>query len=573
MAADGLSACVISVCAKESSCLGKRLQLSGIMKTWSDNITNLKLARWRRFLALGSATLLACFGDFALHPCAASQLHADLQAPNQLVQLSLTGTTGKWHRIEVSTDLLHWQALTNLWQTNPVTTWVDPESVTAPTRFYRALQLSALDRYVAAPDTNFTWTLAKTIPGAGQTTYVLDMTSQSWLTSAEVNRTLWKHWLIVVLPTGVTNSHALLFISGGSNPGSLPSSADANLRQIALDTGTVVAELKMVPNQPLTFVPETTGRTEDSLIAFNWDKFMRTGDERWPTRLPMTKAAVRAMDAITAFCAGAPGGGWSVNKFVVAGASKRGWTTWTTAVVDDRVVGIVPTVIDVLNVQVSMAHHYSAYGFWAPAINDYVEMDIPSRFGTPEFHALMEIEDPYEYAGRLTMPKFIVNSSGDQFFLPDSSQFYFDTLPGVKYLRYIPNSSHSMSGTDYPTSLRAYYESVIFSTPLPQFSWTLQSSNTVRVVATDPPTEVKLWQAGNANTRDFRLDTIGPAWQSTDLSDQGGGVYLGAVITPAQGWRAFFVELTYTRVGNLAPLKFTTQVYVVPDILPFQYPP
>ena len=46
-----------------------------------------------------------------------------------------------------------------------------------------------------------------------------------------------------------------------------------------------------------------------------------------------------------------------VAKFVIAGASKRGWTTWSTAAVDDRVVGIVPIVIDTLNVAKSAAHH------------------------------------------------------------------------------------------------------------------------------------------------------------------------------------------------------------------------
>ena len=41
--------------------------------------------------------------------------------------------------------------------------------------------------------------------------------------------------------------------------------------------------------------------------------------------------------------------------------------------------------------------------------------------GTPEYRALMKIVEPYEYRQRLRMPKFIINASGDQFFLPDSS--------------------------------------------------------------------------------------------------------------------------------------------------------
>ena len=100
------------------------------------------------------------------------------------------------------------------------------------------------------------------------------------------------------------------------------------------------------------------------MIAYTWDKFLRTGDERWPARLPMTKAVVRAMDAMTAFCASAGGRRRAtVDRFVVAGASKRGWTTWTTAAVDPRVVAIAPIVIDVLNVEPSFEHHYRAYGF------------------------------------------------------------------------------------------------------------------------------------------------------------------------------------------------------------------
>ena len=45
----------------------------------------------------------------------------------------------------------------------------------------------------------------------------------------------------------------------------------------------------------------------------------------------------------------------------------------------------------------------------------------------------MRIEDPFNYRSRLTMPKFIINAGGDQFFVPDSSQFYFNELSGTKY--------------------------------------------------------------------------------------------------------------------------------------------
>ena len=45
-------------------------------------------------------------------------------------------------------------------------------------------------------------------------------------------------------------------------------------------------------------------------------------------RLPMTKAVVRAMDTVQDFTSK---NGWAdIKKFMVAGESKRGWTTWTT---------------------------------------------------------------------------------------------------------------------------------------------------------------------------------------------------------------------------------------------------
>ena len=295
------------------------------------------------------------------------------------------------------------------------------------------------------------------------------------------NKPIWRHWLMVVKPDTVTNSLSLLFIGGGANDKPAPTKPDDNLIRVALATKTVVSELRGVPSEPLLFAGETKTRTEDGIIAYTWDKFMRTRDEKWPARLPMTKSAVRAMDTITAFCASEQGGKTSVDRYFVSGGSKRGWTTWTTAAVDKRVVAIAPIVIDCLNLQPSFRHHWEVYGFFAPAVGDYTAMRIMDWDGTPEYNALLQIEDPFQYRARLTLPKFIINATGDQFFLPDSSQYYFDDLSGPKYLRYVPNADHGLKGSDAWMTLLACYDAVLRNSALPQFTWKSIDGETVQV--------------------------------------------------------------------------------------------
>ena len=81
---------------------------------------------------------------------------------------------------------------------------------------------TALDRYVAKPDSSYKWELAKTIPGQGVTAYVLSVTSQNWLTTQEVDRTEWKHWVTVYKPDTVESDVALLMIGGGNNNNAAP---------------------------------------------------------------------------------------------------------------------------------------------------------------------------------------------------------------------------------------------------------------------------------------------------------------------------------------------------------------
>ena len=242
---------------------------------------------------------------------------------------------------------------------------------------------TALDRYVNKPDATYKYEVVNTIPGAGYTTYVVDLTSQTWRTPADVDHNVWKHWLTIVKPDKVDSSTAFMFIGGGSVTAKAPTKASDTYVENALATHTVVAELSGIPNEPVQFTGEDHTRNEDGIIAYTWMKFLATGDETWPLRLPMTKAAVRAMDTITALMATPAAGGVKIDKFVVSGGSKRGWTTWTTAAVDKRVVAIVPAVIDLLNIEPSFEHHYKVYGFFAPAVKDYEEI----RLHGPAGHA------------------------------------------------------------------------------------------------------------------------------------------------------------------------------------------
>lgn len=438
-------------------------------------------------------------------------------------------------------------------------------------------QQTALDRYIAKPDPSYQWKVLTSSHVDGEGGYqvtVLELTSQTWRKAEEVDRTVWKHSLTIIKPDRVTTSKALLFIGGGSNREMMPANPAARA-MFAVETNSVVAEVGMVPNQPLFFSDSREkGRTEDDLIAYSRVKHMATKDDEWLVRLAMVKSGVRAMDAVQEFLASEAGGRVKIDQFVVSGGSKRGWTTWLVAAVDKRVIAIIPTVIDALNSEAITKHHYEAYGFFSPALKDYVNHGIfPGKIGTPEYQAILAIEDPYNYRhrDRLKIPKFLINASGDQFFLPDNSQFYFKDLEGEKYLRYVPNAKHDLAGSDARESLLVFYQSILSGKPRPRFTSHKEKDGTLVVEVIDQPREVLLWQATNPKARDFRIDTIGKAYTSSPLKPVSKGKYVARVPNPPAGYTAFFIELVYDSGARL-PFKFSSEVSVVPDALPFKFP-
>ena len=108
--------------------------------------------------------------------------------------------------------------------------------------------------------------------------------------------------------------------------------------------------LHQVPNQPLY-----DGLTEDALISYTLNEYKKDGDYSWPLLFPMTKSAIRALDVVQAFSSEQLGR--EISRFVVSGASKRGWTTWLSAATEDsRIVAIAPMVIDMLNMPATLEY-------------------------------------------------------------------------------------------------------------------------------------------------------------------------------------------------------------------------
>lgn len=427
-----------------------------------------------------------------------------------------------------------------------------------------------LDTYVAAPDDHFSYELLHSTTHGDMTAHVFHMTSQRWETPEPVEPAVWEHHVVVAIPEMVTSTTALMFIGGGSNTSEAPEGGGAYLRRLARLTGMICVELYQIPNQPLQFA-DGRGGSEDRAIAITWDLFLRTGNPIWPLRLPMTKAVVRAMDMTQEVVAQHEFGAYRVDDFIVAGGSKRGWTTWTVAAVDNRVRGAIPMVIDLLNLVPSFEHHWKAYGHWAPAIGSYERTGIMPWLKTPEFKALMELVDPYEYRDRFTMPKLVMNGAGDQFFLPDSSQFYWDDLIGDKWLRYVPNAGHGLNASAVP-SAAAFTIAVAQELPIPEYTWEYSGPNTVRVTTTGEPTEVLLWTATNPKERTWRVDVVGSdLYESVPLTPIAPGIYEATVPDPPAGWTAWLVELTFPGPTEETPHTFTTPVSVVPTTMPFEY--
>ena len=190
----------------------------------------------------------------------------------------------------------------------------------------------ALEAYVKLDDGAFQYAHLASIPAPGFTVHLYNMVSQVWRSVDEIDRTLWQHQLVIVVPDTVSSDTAMLFVGDNDNDDPLPDQNEIIVQiitQLALGSQTIVSAVYQVPNQPFYFPNDSSRYKEDDLVGYTWDKYLDTGDTTWPVHVPMTKSVIKAMDAVSEI---APTlGDYVVNDFVITGYSKRGLVTWLAA--------------------------------------------------------------------------------------------------------------------------------------------------------------------------------------------------------------------------------------------------
>jgi PhoPQ-activated pathogenicity-related protein len=468
--------------------------------------------------------------------------------------------------------------------------------------------LTYLDEYVARDDGCFNFEdLNITRGGNGWTGHVWNLTSQCWLDGTVSNRPIWWHTLVVVVPHFLNRSSTagLLYITGGDNNNDnwIPSDDSEDLvitAELAISTRNVAAVLFQVPNQPITFPWDpwhAGGRSEDAAIAITWWHFVQvnTSQPEYVLELPMTKAAVKALDALETIIpiyTGTP-----TTDFYVAGASKRGWTTWLVGAVsaasNGRVKGIIPIVLDALNL-VAFAHRqFQFYGAWTFALVDYYNVNFTGYFDLPQTKLLMELVDPWYYRERLTMPKLAINAGGDEFQMPDDHRYWAHDMVGEMNLLMVKNAEHSMATgvVEVLQGAGSFVQAMLANSPRPQYTWAIDNATGMITMTTNVRPKLVTVASSSSGEgvstgrRDFRWAALNVSFcpikifgacirpllwtTSNNVTMVNEYTYTALLDTPSEGWVAFFIEMQWDNPTGPDDFYFTSATSVLPNTMPF----
>ncbi|GAA4469115.1 PhoPQ-activated pathogenicity-related family protein [Nibrella saemangeumensis] len=396
---------------------------------------------------------------------------------------------------------------------------------------------NALEHYLNNGDKSFQWEVKDSFDVGDIRAYNLLLTSQKW------REHTWRHQLTVLVPKENNHDGALLFITGGSNKSEQPNwstnKGDAiAFGAVAAKNKAIVAVLRQTPNQPFY-----DNLTEDALISYTLHNFRKDNDYTWPLLFPMVKSAVRGMDAVQEFAK--QNLNHTVNRFVVSGASKRGWTTWLTGAMDSRAVAIAPMVIDILNMPKNLKYQIDSWNKYSEQIQDYVALGLTEAMTSPGGRAINQMIDPYSYRKKLTQPKMIFMGTNDEYWTVDAIKHYYDDIPGQNLIHYVPNAGHGLGDKRQALEgLSAFFGTTMLKQNYPVCQWNAsQTKEGVKLsVKTTPDLleEAIVWSA-DSDDKIFQDEK----WESRSLGARNQPKVEFVEPYPTSGYKAFYVDLKY----------------------------
>lgn len=411
-----------------------------------------------------------------------------------------------------------------------------------------------LGAYLRNGDYAYDWELERSACDSGCTIHRLRLTSQRW------RDRVWKHRLSVIVPDRVSHPGVLLFLSGEGAGDSAPvrdgEPAEfwlASAARLAAGCEAVVALLGQVPNRS----------SADSLNAGAWirrtlELVVEDGDDSWPLLFPMTKCVIRAMDAVTEFCAemlGRKAGG-----FVVGGAAEQGWAVWLAASRDERISAISPWCADMLNAgrrgSVSSAQPPDD----SPG-DGYVAALLHGLSGTERGQSLVMSVDPYARADSLPMPKLVVSGAAASAREVSETAGCLDSLPGINRVRYLPGAGRDLSRDSAAFgALGTFFSMLLEDEEFPSCRYSARRKGDSLSIdlsfAPDRLVGAERWYVVSDT-----LDFGGSDWHAEPLALSGTGRTTVTVPFPSLGYAACYVDLIYRTAGG-RPYRFSTRIFL-----------
>ncbi|MCX7941973.1 MAG: PhoPQ-activated pathogenicity-related family protein [Dictyoglomaceae bacterium] len=350
----------------------------------------------------------------------------------------------------------------------------------------------------------------------------------------------WRHDLLIITPLKYETDIVFIYLTGGSfrfDRGLLGQAVKlANVTKIP------VVVIYDIPNQPLF------GYTEDNLMAYTFEKFMETEDSTWILLYPMVKTVSTSLTFLNEYFKN------NNISFIVGGVSKRGWTGWLSAVCDKRIKAIVPSSINLLNLEKHMELQIEEFGNYSQELEPYVKRGLTKeKVEEEKARKLLKIIDPFYYIDDLKIPKYILVGSNDPYWPITAGKLYFPELLGEKFYIAMPNVGHTPNERFIESYIMAYLGiKENFFPPKIITKYKKVNNKIIFEVKLEGYSsgEISLWYAEN-NSKDFRWISFKKLILEKNIIE----------ISPTKKYLAYFFDF----VGNYK--NFPIYSSTIPEII------